>query len=312
MAQLLTGQGSFMRITASPAHRKFARYACTVLGFTAAVVIWGALVRASGSGNGCGNHWPLCQGELTPALKTVAMAIEFLHRATTGIDVVLVAGLIWWAWRAFPPGHPVRQASAWTGICLVAESLLGASLVIFGWVGNNASMGRAVMLSVHQLNTLTLLAAPALAAWWALHERVWPRGVWRTRALVSVAAMGVLAITGTLTALADTLYPAATFAEGVSQDFNAQSSWLVQLRSAHPAVAIAVGMWLVYFVTGTAARSKRALRLAFGVAGLVGLQLLAGAVNVMLAAPIFMQLVHLALADALWISLVVFCASAGE
>jgi heme A synthase len=127
-----------------------------------------------------------------------------------------------------------------------------------------------------------------------------------------VGAMAALGITGALAALADTLYPVKTFAEGAAQDFNAQSNVYIQLRSIHPAIAIAVGVWLVYFATSSVARNKSALRLAFTLCGFVALQLLAGAVNVMLAAPVWMQLVHLLLADVLWITLVVFCANLGD
>jgi cytochrome c oxidase assembly protein subunit 15 len=309
MPQLLVGSGAGAGVAS---RTKFTRYAWAVLGYNVFVIVWGALVRASGSGAGCGNHWPLCQGQLTPALKTVAMMIEFLHRSTSGIDTLLVAGLIWWAWRAFPHGHPVRQAAAYSGVFLVTEALLGASLVIFGWVENNASLARAVALSVHLLNTLTLLACLTLTAWWTNHRRVWPVGVAATRAWVSVGAMAALGITGALAALADTLYPVKTFAEGAAQDFSGHSNIYIQLRSVHPIMAIAVGIWLVYFATSSVARNQRALRLAFTLAGIVGLQLLAGAVNVMLAAPVWMQLVHLSLADALWVTLVVFCANLGD
>jgi heme A synthase len=290
----------------------FIRYAWAVLAYNVFVVQGGALVRASGSGAGCGNHWPLCDGRLTPAFQSVAQMIEFFHRTTSGIDALLVAVLIWLAWRTFPRGHAVRQAAALSGVFLVTEALIGAALVLGGWVEHNASIGRAIMLSIHQANTLTLLACMTLAVWWADHERTSPPPFMRPRVAVSLLALLVLGITGALTALADTLYPVNSFGQGLAQDLNAAANIYIRLRGIHPLLAIAVGIWLVYFATSGVARNRLGLRLAFGLCGIVAVQLLAGAINVMLAAPVWMQLVHLIVADALWITLLILCANLGD
>src|SRR5204862_3551323 len=94
------------------AARGFVRYAWAVVAYNVAVVLWGAFVRATGSGAGCGNHWPLCNGAIAPQSPTLATIIEFTHRATSGVDLVLVAILAWWAFRAFPRGHPARRGAA--------------------------------------------------------------------------------------------------------------------------------------------------------------------------------------------------------
>ena len=312
MAYALTGSRASVRDTFAPAHLRFTRYAWCVLGYNIFVIVWGAFVRASGSGAGCGDHWPLCNGQLTPALRAVATLIEFLHRSTSGIDLILVAGLIVWAWRAFPHGDVVRRTSALAGVFLIVQAVLGALLVVFGWVGTNASVGRAIMLPFHLTNMLTLLACLALAAWWSDHACTLPRGSTAWKALAALGSVVLLSITGGMAALADTLYPAKTFAEGAALDFSGSANVFIRLRTLHPAVAVAVAVWLVYFATSNVVRSPRGVRFAFGLAAIVALQLLAGVANVMLAVPVWMQLVHLFLADVLWVTLVLFCANLGE
>src|ERR1700732_3618630 len=103
-----------------PGHqmRGVTRFAWAVVWYNVLVILWGALVRATGSGAGCGNHWPLCSGEVVPQTPALATLIEFTHRATSGIDVVLVAVLVVWAFRAFPRRHPARRGATLSGFFL--------------------------------------------------------------------------------------------------------------------------------------------------------------------------------------------------
>ena len=177
--------------------RAFARYAWGVLAFNVAVVLWGAYVRATGSGAGCGNHWPLCNGEVTPHAPAVATIIEFTHRATSAIDLALVVVLLAWAFRAFPRRHPVRLGATLSMLFLLTEALIGAALVLLGHVEKNASVTRAYSLSTHLINTLTLLACLTLTAWWASgRPALYARGrpVWL--ALVSLGVVGILGLRG--------------------------------------------------------------------------------------------------------------------
>src|SRR5271167_1479156 len=73
------------------------RYAWFVGGWNVAVIHWGALVRATGSGAGCGNHWPLCNGEVIPTSPRIATMIEFTHRAMTGGATITIFLLLLWA-----------------------------------------------------------------------------------------------------------------------------------------------------------------------------------------------------------------------
>src|SRR5690242_7259905 len=151
----------------TPSQRAFARYAWGVLAYNVATVLWGAYVRATGSGAGCGNHWPLCNGEMMPRAAKIETLIEFTHRASSGVALLAVVGLLIWAFRAFPRGHMVRTGAVLASVFIVTEALIGASLVLLEHVAGNKSLGRAWSLSLHLINTFTLLAVLALTAWWA-------------------------------------------------------------------------------------------------------------------------------------------------
>jgi heme A synthase len=278
--------------------RRFTRFAWITLAFTVAVAIEGAFVRATGSGAGCGNHWPLCNGQVvfgTPAMATV---IEFAHRSMTGIDTFLVLGLFVWAFRVFPKDHLVRRGAALSAWFLFAEALIGAALVKFGLVVHDASPARAFVLSLHLVNTLTLIACLTLTALWSDgRARIHPRAVDWAR----IGGVVLLGITGTLTALADTLYPAKSLAAGFAQDLRADSNFTVKLRALHPFLAVGVALWLVIWAVS---RFPVAPRLAPALIALIAGQLLAGALNLLLLAPVGIQLLHLLLADLIWIALI--------
>jgi heme A synthase len=286
----------------------FARYAWGVLGYNLAVVLWGAFVRATDSGAGCGNHWPLCQGAITPHSPTLATLIEFTHRATSGIDLVLVALLVAWAFRAFPKGHAARLGAVLSAIFLMTEALLGAALVLLEHVAKNASPNRAYSLSTHLINTLTLLACLTLTAWWGSGKpRLRMEGRAARLAGISLAAVVVLGVSGAIAALGDTLFPATSLASGLAEDFNSSSNLFVRLRWIHPVLAMVCGGWLLAFGMG-ALRSAQTRKAAGAMLGMLGAQIAAGAVNLLLLAPVWMQIVHLLLGDLLWISLVLLCA----
>lgn len=279
----------------------FARYAWAVLLYNVAVVIWGAFVRASGSGAGCGNRWPNCPGVLasaSPALKTI---IEFIHRSTSGVDLVMVAILVLWAFRAFPAKHPARRSAILSAVFLMAEALLGAALVLLEHVATDQSIARVWWLSLHQVNTLTLLACLTLTAWWAEGEPMsWPRGKAAWTSLLAVVLTG---ITGVIAALGDTLFPASSLSKSIADDFSPASSLYLRLRVLHPFVAVAAAVYLLYFASIVPSRPR--LRLALVL--LVLAQVAAGALNLLLLAPVWMQLLHLAIADGVWIVLVLLC-----
>lgn len=287
----------------------FRVYAWLVLAYNVAVILWGAYVRATGSGAGCGNHWPLCNGEITPHSPAIATVIEFTHRVTSGLDLLLVAGLIVWAWLGFPPRHPVRRGAVLSGVFLITEALLGASLVLLQHVARDASAARGWSLSVHLVNTLTLLACLTLTAWWAGGKPALAvRGRAGRTAAASLAAVALLGVSGAITALGDTLYPVHSLAAGFAADFDPSASIFVRLRVWHPMIAMAVGAWLLYYAISDLRRTRRALSWAYGLVAVLALQMAAGIENLLLLAPVWMQVVHLLLADVLWIVLVLLAA----
>ncbi len=295
-------------------NKRFARYAWAVLAYNLLVILWGAFVRATGSGAGCGSHWPLCNGEVVPQAPEVETLIELAHRLTSGLAGVFVVILFIWAFRAFRKGHPVRRAATLSLIFIITEGLVGAGLVLFEWVADDASLGRVLSMAVHLVNTMLLLASLTLTVWWAgggpdidLRRRG------EARWLVGIALLGMLALSsaGALTALGDTLFRPDTLAEGFRQDFSAAAHFLERLRIGHPLLAILFGVYLLFVTRHLASlRPSPAVKhFARIVLTLFVVQFLAGLLNVFLLAPVWMQLAHLLLADFLWISIVLLGAS---
>jgi heme A synthase len=293
---------------------RLSRFAWSLLAYNVAVILWGAYVRASGSGAGCGSHWPLCNGEVIPRLPATATIIEFSHRLTSGLALVGVVILYFWTRQVRPAGDLARWAAAASVIFMLSEAAVGAGLVLFRLVADNASMARALFMAAHLTNTFVLLAALTLTAWWlsggsapAPREHPRPAVAWA----FSAAAFLVASISGAVAALGDTLYPSASLVEGLRADLSAASHFLIRLRMLHPVLAVSA-VAIAMLVAPRLVRDDDAIgqRLARMVIALSGLQLVAGLTNVLLLAPIWMQLVHLLLADAVWISLVLLGAQA--
>lgn len=293
---------------------RFTRYAWFVLAANLAVIGWGAVVRATGSGAGCGSHWPLCNGEVVPRSPSVETLIEFSHRATSGVALLLVVGLAVGAWRRFERGHPVRLGAGLSLLLMLGEAAIGAGLVLFELVADNASMARALFMGTHLGNTFLLLGALALTAYWAGGgEGVRLGGQGALPAFFGLALAGTLVVgaSGAVAALGDTLFPADSLRHALEQDLSATSHLLIRLRLYHPLIAAAVGVLLLVLChlvrEGGSAEARKWSRAVFV---LVFAQMAAGGVNVLLLAPVWMQIVHLLLADALWIALVLAAAAA--
>ncbi len=273
-----------------------------MLAWNILVVLWGAYVRASGSGAGCGSHWPLCNGEVLPVAPRIETLIEFTHRLMSGVALVGVVALWLWSRAAFARGHRVRRLALASFVFLITEALLGAGLVLFNYVDKDQSVGRAFYLSLHLVNTLLLLGALVLTAWFSRR-----RGRRPSYVVAAALPLAILvSVAGAIAALGDTLFPATSLAQGFHQDFSAAASFLLRLRILHPALAILAGCYFVA-VSVIVLRSKPRpvlTKLAIGVLILTLAQLGAGALNLLLLAPVWMQITHLLLADSLWIGLV--------
>ena len=283
-------------------------YAWVVVACNVAVIAWGAFVRATGSGAGCGRHWPTCRGDVVPRSPALETIVEFTHRSTSGLALLLVVGLVVLARRALPPGHAARRA-AWAGLFLMlVEAALGAALVLFGWVARDASPERGWVMAIHLTNTLLLLGALVLAASWSTAP-AGPLALGRSRATTALGLAALACIlagaSGAVAALGDTLYPAASLAAGIRQDLDSSGSLLLRLRLLHPPIAILSALaitWAARRAGETLGNDSRLLALAPPAAAWS--QVVLGFVNLALLAPVGLQLLHLALADLTWIALV--------
>ncbi len=289
-----------------PLNSRFSRYVWIVLGYNLAVILWGAYVRATGSGAGCGAHWPLCQGVVVPRAPEVETLIELSHRLSSGLALIFALILVIWAFRAYPRGSYLRKSASWTLGFTLSEALVGAGLVLFGLTGQDDSAARAVSIAVHLVNTFLLLAALSLTARWASRgepdKLTWRREAWL--AVIALFGTLIIGVSGAITALGDTLFPANSLAQGFVQDFSPTAHFLIRLRIYHPLVAVIVSGYILIWLRWMRQEGRIAQKgVSTLLISLIILQLVAGAVNVVLLAPVWMQLVHLLLADLVWISL---------
>jgi cytochrome c oxidase assembly protein subunit 15 len=285
------------------------KYAWFVLAWNVAVILWGAVVRATGSGAGCANSWPLCNGQVIPASPQIATIIEFTHRLMTGGATITIFALVFWTFRATRTRHLARICAVASALLLLNEAFLGALLVKLGYVVANQSTGRFVVLPIHLANTLLLLAALALTAHFLNRESGFMNGSVEYRflgiTLIGLAATVAVGVTGSLAALGDTLFPNATFA----QDFAQTSPWILRLRWVHPAASVVAALFVVATIWVSGVReSETNRRLTHFVLGLILFQCALGGIDVLLRAPTWMQIVHLLGADIFWSALIVLSA----
>ena len=297
---------------------RFAKYAWFALTFNLLVIVWGAYVRASSSGAGCGSHWPLCNGEVIPSSPTIKTIVEYSHRLSSGLALLLVIVALTWAFRAHTPKHQLRHISAAAMFFMLMEAAIGAGLVLFELVAENKSIARALWMSAHLINTFLLVGALTLMAWAATTgERFKVRGQgsinWVFAA--AIAATLILGVSGAVTALGGTLFPVTSLAEGLKQDLSPTAHILIRLRFFHPLIAVGVSGLLI--LTASLARAwrpgQRVKRWSTALIALVLVQLSAGVINLLLHAPVWLQLAHLLLADLVWIALVLLgCAALAQ
>lgn len=295
---------------------RLARFGWMVVAWNLVVILWGAFVRATGSGAGCGQHWPLCNGVALPRDPSLQTIIELTHRLTSGVALIGLLVLVVAVWRHRPAGHPARRAAGWSMLFMLTEAGVGAGLVLFELVADNRSMARALFMAVHLANTFLLLGAMTLTARW-LEDRpvglsIAGRG--GRAAILGALAVGlvVVGVSGAVAALGDTLFPAASLSHALAQDLSPTSHVLLRLRVIHPTLAIIVAIALVMLAPRLPIEDGGGTGLGPGarVALLAGVQAALGALNVLLLAPVWLQIVHLLVADLLWIALVLLAAAA--
>lgn len=278
--------------------RLFRHWTLGTLAFTVGVILWGGYVRATGSGAGCGAHWPACQGVVVPRAPSAQTLIEYTHRLTSGLAFLSVLVMAWLSRRTLQPRAPARRWAAWALGFMVLEALAGAALVKLELVAHNASANRAVAMSVHLVLTFGLLAVMVLTAWhaWFPARASEPRRPATVGTSLALGLVVLVGVSGAVAALGDTLVQHAVSSPLVEL--------LVRLRVIHPLLAIGGTLAVVAVVVDAWSRAA-SRRWAALVGALLAAQVGGGLLNVWLAAPVWMQLIHLFFADALWMALVV-------
>jgi cytochrome c oxidase assembly protein subunit 15 len=294
---------------------RFAKFAWFTLAYNILVILWGVFLRASKSGDGCGQHWLTCQGEVIPSAPQLKTIIEFSHRMTTGPAFVFVVILLVWAWLRFAKGSPVRKAAAVSFLFIISEVLIGAVLVLTGNTAGAQTAERPFLAIGHLINSSMLLASLTMTAWFASGDRrLNVDGRTRMIALlaVGVAVLLLSGISGSVAALSSMLFPSDTLMEGVTKDFASSSDILLRLRVSHPLLAIFTSVYLI-FLSGWVRKASdgdaTVARWSNVLSVLVLIQLAFGAATFLTLGPIVMQVGHLLLADLVWISFVLMSAN---
>jgi heme A synthase len=291
----------------------FAKYAWVALAYNLVVILWGVFLRASKSGDGCGQHWLTCRGEVIPSAPELKTIIEFSHRLTSGVAFIVVLVLLVWAFRAFKKGSPVRKTALISFVFIVTEALVGAGLVLTGNTAETLTDARPFWAIGHLINTFILLAFLTLTAWLATESRALIlrfEGKYLLFILVGLVSILLVGSSGSVAALSSMLFPSGTLSDGIAKDFSAASNILLRLRISHPILSILTGVYLIFFAGWLKAKSnseKGVSRWSNILSIVVLIQIAFGAATLLTLAPIIMQIGHLLLADLVWIAFVLMC-----
>ncbi len=299
---------------------RFAKYAWFVLAYNLVVIIWGVFLRASKSGDGCGQHWLTCGGEVIPSAPQLKTIIEFSHRITSTLDGLIVIVLLVWAflsWRARKSQRSglVLKVAVGAFVFVVVEGLLGAGLVLTGNTAETLTAARPFWMAAHLVTTLVLLTFLTLTAWFAsggksFSFRAQPKILW----LLGAAVFGILlvGISGSIAALSSMIFPSETLSEGIAKDFSATSNILLRLRVSHPILSVSFSVYLIFlagWLKMKAGDLSGVARWSNILSVLIIVQIAFGSLTLLTLAPIVMQIGHLLLADLIWISFVLLSAN---
>ncbi len=293
------------------------KYAWGVLIYNVFVIMFGTFVRATGSGAGCGAHWPLCTGEVIPEFEAMTTRIEFTHRITSGIAFISVTVLLIWVLRTVAMSHPARKWAKWAMAFMVSESLVGALIVLMRWTGNDTSVGRAIFVALHMVNSLSLVACMTLTAFYLSRDLSEPALLsakyltWNRLAFtIGAIALVLISSSGAVTALGDTLFPKSDI--GINyNDLSPAMHFLVQLRIVHPILSIVVGGYVALLNWWIRRQHSHPQldRIATIYLMLFATQCVLGTFNIVLFAPIWLQIIHTLFANLVWITFIILIAT---
>ena len=277
---------------------KVKSYAKAGLLLSIASILAGAFVRATGSGDGCGATWPTCKGKIIPALSDTSELIEFSHRSLSGV-LLVVTLIIFAKTRSFQKDTLVRTVTNYLTFFVIFEALIGAVIVIFEWVGLNSSLPRIIAVPIHLVNTFGLLGSYAILYKILQDDLETIRPMFNKNFILISSLFLLSGATGSITALADVLFPSASFIEGFLADFDRTSEVLTRLRILHPIISSALSIVLFVYATGISNKynvSVKPLKL------LIIIAVFLGVLNVLSNIVLPLSILHLAIADFLWIS----------
>lgn len=289
----------------------YKKFAFGLLVYTLLVILWGAWVRISHSGDGCGDTWPLCHGQLIPEAQRGKTWVEYAHRLMSGVYGFVVIYFWWTARKLYPtskdhPLHFARKAALATLIFMITEALLGAKLVLFKLVTTNDTPYRAFVMALHQMNSFMLTGAVALtyaAATW--HAELPAASAQDRKYKLLPWIIVILGITGAWASLSNSLFPTENLFDGFLADFSTESHFLVRLRGLHPVLAVlgagslAFFFWMKAQVSENSLLQKKSLQMSLLLMG----GILFGMATLLLHAPVWMKITHLALAHTIWVVL---------
>lgn len=273
------------------------------------VILGGAIVRATSSGDGCGSSWPLCQGNVLPNFSLVKTIIEFMHRASSAVVGIGALVLVLAAFFVYPKKHVVRFTAIGVLWFVVFEGLLGAGLVVFGLVGDDSSVARIVMMGLHLINTFLLLGSITLVGALSSNYEI-PEKIHLSKETVLFATfllcLLVTGATGAMTALSDTLFLPKYVGENIINDLSNPTHILHFLRVIHPVFAIFSSIFCVFCIVKFWVQDHRSKILGGLVVIIICIQILIGIFNLSFLTPLSLQLLHLFLADMIWIISVLY------
>lgn len=315
-------KGLRLPVDASTLQQNFATAVWTVLAYSCVVILFGAFVRASLSGDGCGTSWPLCGDAILPSTSDLKRLIEFTHRATSGLTLLFVAGLYVMARKRFEVGDIVRKSAGWALVFTLVSAGIGALLVIFSWVTHDRSLGRAITMPLHLINTFLLLGSLTICAYTATHREkvsLKNQGPVGTALKASLIGMFVLGASGAISAMGKTAFSTEleatqSLADRLNLHLGENAHVLLRGGISHPLLATSIAVMILMVCNFVTSRrdSREVHQWAKVTAGFILVELAFGVLNLVMSAPVWMQLVHLALALGAWISIVMLAVTAAS
>ncbi len=284
--------------------RSLYRFSWVLVLYTVVVIAWGAWVRISGSGDGCGDHWPLCRGEVVPVSAPVKTWIEVSHRYSTALYGLLVCILVGLTQKRFEGKHPARVWAVATLLFTVTEALIGRELVALKLVNQSTDSLRLIVMPLHLINTSLLLLSTVMAAesirFGDLPRSQVPPPLKRAGLLAAFSIL-LIVTSGAVAALGSHLAPSQSLITGFMKDWASDSLLAVRLRFLHPVLALALGLLLLHFAQrveqhcGTSRARVWLRRFQITVAAALAI----GVCTLLSLAPPWLKLLHLTVANTL-------------